>query len=595
MLKSLLQFLFRRQWSNSMDRATIRHFLVPGLVAAIALSTPEPVEAHWCNNIWAAPSRIVVKPEVTSVFVSSGKTVKLRVYVQNNLPFKMFSVEMRGTAGGYTVQVSPSSLDINPGQNVSFIYSISGPGGTLQVSTLGLQLRFRPGDHPNGWLDNQSNCMLNQSSSMSDLKTMATGWWKYSGPCKGTNQVTAVNAATLWDKHPTEKISNSQPYNRTGVEQLIKRFGYRFCWNGSGSWRGGNSDCPSPSPEGSAWAGTQQWPQDCMRAGIELGARKSKLGSNLSAARAGATNALKGGCSLYTKPYQHKCVAAVVGAYLWLGAGSTSSFTTALKSGGNCVPKGCQDAAMRILTSSPTSTCTGSSYSDYWTRAACAAAEGLRNNNGVVKSILIDRAGDGAQPYGGNYGSLYYSYMLYLVTAARQAQYGKVSYYPDAGAPLSTTPDKSVPKPDKAVPKPDKKVVTPDKAVPKPDKKVVTPDKAVPKPDQKVVKKDQAAPKPDKKVVTLDKAAPKPDQKVVKKDQKVVKKDQKVVKKDQKAVKKDLAPVKKDKGAGKVDSQVTGGGDEDGGCRVAPGARDLPGLFLLGLLALFAFMRRRRR
>jgi len=553
------------------------------LVAAALVCAPAVASAHWCNNIWAAPSRIVVKPEVTSLFVGSGGA-KLRVYVQNNLPYKMFGVQMRGQAGGYSIQVSPAKQDINPGQNVSFIFTVSGKTGTAQVNNLGLQLQFRSG-YPYGWQTGSSNCMLDQTTTTNELLAGTSGWWQSYSYCKLANQATALNAAALWDKLPNQKLSNSPGYlGRTGIQQVIKRFGYRFCWNAGGSWRSGNNECPSPSPEGSSWTSTAQWGQDCMRAGVMLAQRKTKLGSHIGAARLGALNALTRNISAY----QHKCLAAVVGAYLYAGSGATGPFTTALKLATNKVPTACQNAGLRILNQSPKATCASGQY---WERAACAAAEGLRGNDAVVKSVLMTRAGDGYQPYGGNYDSLYYSYMLSIVTAARMASVGKISFYPDAGSPLSSKPDQKVVKPDQKIVKPDQKIVKPDqKIVPKPDQKIVKPDqKIVPKPDQKVVPKpdQKVVPKPDQKVV------PKPDKKVVKKDKGTPpppdmappKKDQKVVKKDQKVV------VKKDIGT----TPPVDDGDEDGGCSVAAGggSRGVSGLGLLALL-LLALVRRRR-
>ncbi len=406
------------------------------LISALALLlAPGQASAHWCNNIWAAPSRIVVKPEVTTVNVG-GSGAKLRIYVRNNLPYTLFAVEMRGNAGGYTVSVSPAQQDIHPGQNRAFTFSISGPGGKVGVDTLGLQMKFRPSGYPSGWLDESNQCMLNQKVDKATITKGVDGWWKYYGPCGVANQSTSLNAATLHDMDPKAKLPSSSPFlGRTGAAQLIKFFGYRFCYNGSGSWRCGSQECPSPCAEGSAWGNTNQFPQNCMRAGVELAVRKAKLGSLLAAARAGAENALKGGCGLVRQPTEHKCLAAVVGAHLLQGGGSSASFTATIKASANCVPKACQDAALRILTGAPKSTCSG--LSSYEEEAACAAAEGLRGNDAPVKSILLPKSGDGYQPSAARgYGGLFYSYMLHIVTAARMASQGKVSYYPDAGAPL---------------------------------------------------------------------------------------------------------------------------------------------------------------
>lgn len=420
-----------------------------------ALLAPSPALAHWCNNIWAAPSRIVVKPEVTTLYVGTTSASKLRVYIQNNLPYKLFSVEMQGAASGFSIQVAPAFQDINPGQNVSFVFTIqksSGSGGTVAVSTLNMQMRFRPNEWPYGWNTESNNCMLNQSVTKSDLVDHASGWMHYSSTCGMSNQAGALNAGTLAGSYPTEPLKTQAPYlGHTGAEQLIKWFGYHFCWNASGGYRCGSQDCPSPCAEGSAWNATDQFGQNCMRAGAELGARRAQLGSHLAAAQAGATNALKGaGASS-----QHKCMAAVVGAHLLKGSGSTAAFLSELQNASNAVPQNCQNAALRILNGTPASTCAAISTSAYFEKAACAAAEGLSGNDAVVKAILMDRAGDGAQPYGGDYQSLYYAYMLYIVTSARKAQYGSVSYYPDAGAPFAAGDLK--PAPDQK-PAPDKKI-----------------------------------------------------------------------------------------------------------------------------------------
>jgi len=164
-----------------------------------------------------------------------------------------------------------------------------------------------------------------------------------------------------------------------------------------------------------------------MRAGVELAVRRSKLGRELPAARDAAVNALKGGGSP-----EHKCIAAVVGGYLWQGASSASSFIGALRHRGHNVPTICQNVGIRVLTGANASKCTAGRY---YERAACAAAEGLRNNDDPVKRVLLPNAGDGKSTR--NVDSLYYSYALYLVTAHRKSVVGTASFYPDAGAPTS--------------------------------------------------------------------------------------------------------------------------------------------------------------
>ena len=409
-------------------------------VALVGLLVATPAMAHWCSNIWNAPARIVVKPEKSTVYLKAGQPTQLRVYLQNNFPYRLFSLKMRGVASGYSVSVTPSSQDVQPGQTAGYLLTItrSSGAGNVAVTSLNLQVQFRPGEYPYSWLGSTS-LPVNQSPSQSMLTSRSTYSSSY--------QEASLSAATLTEKYPTATLGSGKPFfGRTGLQQAIHWFGYRFCYSSSGGWRCGGQNCPSPCGEGNAWTSTAQFPQNCMRAGAEVAAyhARGKLGSQLSSARSAATNALKGGGST-----QHKCMAAVVGAYLYQGA-SYGTFTSALNSGSNNVPTRCRNAAMRILTGSPSSSCTSGSH---YEKAACAAAEGLRNNDAVVKSVLVPNAGDGNSSYTGSdesgYRSLYSAYMLYIVSAHRMAKTGKVTYYPDAGTPVGgTTVDSAPPKPD---------------------------------------------------------------------------------------------------------------------------------------------------
>ena len=406
-----------------------------GLAALLALAWPAaavPAHAHWCSNIWNAPARLVVKPETSTVLLKAGQPTKLRVYLQNNFPYKLVSAQLRGEASGYTVTVSPASQDIYPGQQAGFELTITRASGTatVKVSTLGLQVQFRPGKPPSGWMG-ESHTLVKQDPAQS---TLLNGT-KYSMKIQDASLI----ASTLSRLYPTVKLASGVPYfGRTGIQQVIHWFGYRFCYSSSGSWRCGGQQCPSACAEGNAWSATNQFPFNCMRAGMEVAAwhARARLGSDLSAARDAAVNALKGGGS-----FQHKCMAAVVGAYLLQGSASTLSLTSALDNASNNVPPTCRKAARRILDGSNASTSCGSGQ--YYENAACAGAEGLRGNDSVVKSVLVAKAGDGGGwGWGsGGYDNLYYAMMLYIVTAHRSSKDGKVTYYPDAGAPFTFKPD----------------------------------------------------------------------------------------------------------------------------------------------------------
>ena len=538
--------------------------------AAVVMLAAAPAVAHWCSNIWISPSRILVKPEKSTVYIGSS-AVKFRVYVQNNFPYTLFGVQLRGNAGGFSVSVSPGSHTIQPGQNVSYTFTVSrsGPAGNVNVNQLDLQVKFRPGNWPYSWFGNSSppyNSMLDQNPTAPSVAA--------SSQYNGGQQWASLSAATLARKFPTTTLPGAPPtFGRTGLEQLIHWFGYRFCYNSGGNWRCGGNNCPTAAcGEGSAWTSTAQFPQNCIRAGAELAVMHSntKLGSKLQDARDAAVNALKGRGSA-----MHKCMAAVVGGHLWEGASNTAPFTSALTSAGNSVPNACQAAANRLLGTSTGSTCSSLPSSAHEERAACAAAEGIKGNDGPVASILVKYAGDGYDPHGGDYKSLFYAYMLYMVTEHRRATVGNISYYPDAGAALLVTPDTmpwpdTRPWPDQKIPPRDQKVIPPDQKIPPRDQKIPPRDQKVIPPDQKVINKDQKVVTPDQKVVT-------PDQKVAKKDQKVAKKDQKVTQNDGGIPPTDTS----DRGC----SCTMGGG---------PGAKAAGSLWLF-LPALLWWTRRRRR
>jgi Dictyostelium (slime mold) repeat len=375
------------------------------------------VEAHWCSNIFTAHARIVVKPEKSTIVLSSTPT-NLRVYLQNNFPYKI-TAYMRATSGSYVYPTTPSSgyHTVYPGQNVSYVFSLTG-SGSVQVSTLNLQMKFRTTSSttPSNWTwRNESNSILNQSPTQSTLISSSN---------YGSNQAASLDSAQLGDDYPSASLGSSAPYfGRTGIQQLIHWFGYPYCYKSGGDWGYFSSQqCPSTSYPGVAWSSTAQFAQNCMRAGVEVSVRKSTLGSDLTNARTAVTNALSNSPS-----NQHRCMAAVVGGYLFQGA-SSSTFTTALN--GSSMPTSCKNAGRRALDGSNSSTCPSSL--SHHERAACAAAEGLRNNNTAVTSILMPNAGDGTTGVSG-YNGLYYSYMLRVVQGYRKASTGYVPFYPDAG------------------------------------------------------------------------------------------------------------------------------------------------------------------
>jgi hypothetical protein len=575
------------------NRPALLTLLAPVSVAALLFLSGLPAEAHWCSNIWTATAKLVVKPERTTVYLSSSPT-KLRVYLQSNFPYRLYGIEMRGNASGYTTTVTPSSQDALPGQNVSFVLTITATSaGSVSTSTLGIQVRFRPGAFPYtyGW-QGLTDCMPKTSPTQTELLSGANPANYGASYCNDSNQALALNAGTLVDRYPTATLPSSAPtFSRTGMQELIHMFGYRFCWSSSGSWRCGTSDCPtSCSDLGSgmtAWSTTDQWPQNCMRAGAELAARKASLGSDLTAARNGAINALKG-LSGGGSP-EHKCLAALVGGFLWQGASSTTTYTSALNDSANAVSASCISVGLRALQGGTALSC--SSMSTYYEQAVCAAAEGLQGSDTYVKSILIAQAGDGnnygpskGSPSDG-YTSLYNAYMLLILSGARKASYGYVSYYPDAGLPLigdgtPVTPEAST-KPDSTVVKLDAK---------KADTTVVKLDTTVVKVDSK--KADTAVVKADTRrwdTVVVKTDAKKTDTgSVVKNDTAATDGHVGIDAVTETGPTTDISPAGENGpvGDGLKHGEAKTGGQLDGGCGCVVAAPSLPGRGLPGLLVV---------
>jgi hypothetical protein len=580
------------------------------LVGLVLCGLQSSASAHWCSNIWQGGSRLVVKPERDTVYVGATAT-QFRVYLQNNFPMRLFGVMMQGSASGYTITVQPSAgQTIYPGQNAGFRFSVSktGSAATVSVSTLNLQVYF---DRVS-WVSAFSDCLTNQSPTVTDLMSS----------CANLQSI-SLNTARVWDMNSSYVFGAGQPYfGRTGIQQDIHWFGYRFCYSSGGGWRCGSNNCPSaacPYLGGStpAWWATNQDPQNMMRAGVEAAVRKTLLGSDLTAARDAAVNALLGtppgspipdGDDPIDQRFQHKCLAAVIGGYLWQGAPSTSTFTAALAAAANAVPTRCQQAGLRALNGTAQPDCPGAaccSSGEYWERAACAAAEGLQGNNGPVTAILMAYASDG-NAHGSapaKYQGLYYSYMLAIATAQRKAS-GTLNYYPDAGSPLLG---------DGAPPSPDTKPAADTKPAVDTNKADTTkpPDqgkKDTTKPPDQAIKKDTTKP-PDQAVKkdtkpTIDQAPKKDTKSTI--DQ--------AVKKDTTKPAGDVTvagdtPVPAGDGAGDVGSPTADGARKaeastkpadsmGGGCGCTTGARPeiaaalMVGMFVIGILIVI--IRRRR-
>jgi hypothetical protein len=428
------------------------------LIASLLLLCESSVLAHWCSNIWVGPARLVVKPEQSTIMLAGTGSATLKVYFQNNFPNTLFAVEMRGNTTLYTIEVAPAKQDVHPGQNVAFQFTITpkSSGGLVPVSDLNLQVKFRyaMGDGFRGNTD-----PLVQQSHDKDWLINNRGYMSKDGYMSPGQQAPSLSMAVLADTYPSATLPEGAPFfGRTGLQQMIHWFGYRFCYYAEGGWACGAENCPSPCAEGSAWTSNMEFSHNAMRAGMDLASRKSKLGSELNAAREAAVNALKGGGE------EFKCLSAIIGAILWEGAADTSPFETALGQASAI----CKAAGLRALGKGEAGTCTAGTYFE---QATCAAAEGLRKNDAPVQSILIPNSGDGksTQDKGDLWQkSHFYAYMLFLVTNNHYAHGEHPGYYPNVGGLVfpdagSTSEDTGAVQGDRGQSKVDGQIVPPKK------------------------------------------------------------------------------------------------------------------------------------
>ena len=94
------------------------------------------------------------KPEAGSSTESDAKRILLVDDVQEIIESMRIALE----ASGYTIAAQPASQDVQAGQDVSYVLSITPDGGAtgdVNVSTLNIQVKFRLGD----WRDSD-DCIV---------------------------------------------------------------------------------------------------------------------------------------------------------------------------------------------------------------------------------------------------------------------------------------------------------------------------------------------------------------------------------------------------------------------------------------------------
>lgn len=123
----------------------------PLLLSLLCLVVATSAFAHFCNNIYRTPDRLIVKPE--REVITLDKSDDFRIFVQNNYPKYISDVRLTATTDtpGISVQVTPEVMGkMDPGQKGQFVVKVTvGPevaSGryTVRIGIGAKQVGFRP-------------------------------------------------------------------------------------------------------------------------------------------------------------------------------------------------------------------------------------------------------------------------------------------------------------------------------------------------------------------------------------------------------------------------------------------------------------------
>jgi len=122
--------------------------------------------AHFCNNVYRTPGRLIIKPE--NPLTKIRKRGSVRIFLKNNFPYYFRNVRLRGECDSLQVEVEPPSIpEIAPGEIVEF---------TVKVERLP---RTKPGDYKVKIYVNAANWenreRLAADVSIPDLKNYLSG------------------------------------------------------------------------------------------------------------------------------------------------------------------------------------------------------------------------------------------------------------------------------------------------------------------------------------------------------------------------------------------------------------------------------------
>ncbi|MGA2447085.1 MAG: hypothetical protein ABTD50_00240 [Polyangiaceae bacterium] len=412
---------------------SVRRFAWPAFLAwaSVSVTTTRPALAHWCNDLWMSGYNIVVRPATDTVTVPASGSASLNLWVQNNMGYPLSDFGLTVTATGYTVTATRATTAktgfLLPGEDAEYTVSISkSGGGSLTSASLNFAVAF------------------GSSGEDADYGTSSYGKPVMLKEASGALSPTTANI-TSGDQAPQLGDSVDADYGTgsTGLDSLLEL----YC-TGRGSWNHNaeSTTCTSTTittctaPTGLASGSATKYDYPKLWAAIELGARKSVIGTRAASFRTGlecgATDADEGFAG----------IALIVLGYLGADTGAQTFLQSQVTAAGKTAT--IAEAALLLMgvTTYQADVTAGVSSSDQFVADACAATLGIVNNDDTdVKNTLManvtwtepDTSDDGK--------GLYASHLLELVAwsrrgyAAGAADTGSVSFYPATGLTTSSS------------------------------------------------------------------------------------------------------------------------------------------------------------
>jgi len=399
--------------------------------SAISVTTTRPASAHWCNDLWMSGYNIVVRPATDTVTVPTSGSASLNLYVQNNMGYPLSAFGLTVTATGYTVTATRTTTAktgfLLPGENAEYAVTISkSGGGSLTSADLNFAVAFGSGGED------------------ADYGTSAYGKPVMLKEASGTLSPATANI-TSGDQAPQlgDSVDADFGTSATGLDNLLKL----YC-TGRGSWNHAaqSTTCASTTittctaPTGLASGSGTKYDYPKLWAAIELGARKSVIGTRAASFRTGlecgATDADEGFAG----------IALIVLGYLGSDTGAQTFLQSQVTAAGPTATIAKAALLLMGVTTYQADVTTGVSSTDKFVADACAAALGIVNSDdAVVKSTLMGDVSWTEPDTSDDGHGLYASHLLELVAWSRRgyapgaADVGVPSFYPGGTAASSSS------------------------------------------------------------------------------------------------------------------------------------------------------------